>query len=263
MIQKRSFTRRDFLSTTLKAGTAAFTTGLLPNLNLSAKTAGRYNVLFIMVDDLRPLLGCYGHPEMHTPNIDKLAQRSTLFNRAYCQFPVCNPSRASMLTGLRPETNGVRDNYADFRETVPDAVSLPQHFKAHGYHTRSIGKVTHGPNAKKDELSWSVPIWWPKWHPYEDTPSWQALDVADDELRDGEVAKHTMQVLEELRDVNFFLAIGFYKPHLPFNAPTKYYDLYTAPITDKVPHVVLPLWHEMRVYSDIPSSGGALPEEKY
>ena len=104
MIQRRSFTRRDFLSTTLKAGTAAFTTGLLPNL--SAKGAGQYNVLFIIVDDLRPLLGCYGHPEMHTPNIDALAKRGTLFNRAYCQYPLCNPSRVSMMTGLRPGDDG-------------------------------------------------------------------------------------------------------------------------------------------------------------
>ena len=117
---------------------AAFTTSLLPNL--SAKAQGQYNVLFIIVDDLRPLLGCYGHSEMHTPNIDRLAQRGTVFNRAYCQFPLCNPSRASILTGLRPETIGVLDNFAHYRRTVPDVVSLPQYFKSHGYHTRSIGQ---------------------------------------------------------------------------------------------------------------------------
>ncbi|RKU32215.1 hypothetical protein C6495_11325, partial [Candidatus Poribacteria bacterium] len=100
---QRLFTRRDFISTSLKAGVStAFTTGLLPNL--SAHAARRYNVLFITVDDLRPLLGCYGLLEMHTPNIDSLARQGTLFHRAYCQFPVCNPSRVSMLTGLRPET---------------------------------------------------------------------------------------------------------------------------------------------------------------
>ena len=139
------FTRRDFLSTSLKAGAAAFTTGLLPKWNADAQ--GQYNVLFIVVDDLRPLLGCYGHPEIHTPNIDRIAERGMLFNRAYCQFPVCNPSRASVLTGLRPDTIGVYNNSTNFRDTVPGVVTLPQHFKAHGYHTRSIGKIMHGPAA--------------------------------------------------------------------------------------------------------------------
>ena len=137
----QSFTRRDFLSTSLKVGAAAFTTGLLPKLKADADC--QYNVLFILVDDLRPLLGCYGHPEMHTPNIDALAQRGTLFNRAYCQYPLCNPSRTSMLTGLRPDTTRVFSNSAGFRERLPNAVTLPQHFKASGYHTQSVGKIAH------------------------------------------------------------------------------------------------------------------------
>ena len=257
---KRSLTRRDFLSTSLKAGAAAFTTGLLPKQTTNAQ--GQYNVLFISVDDLRPLLGCYGYPEMHTPNIDRLAQRGTLFNRAYCQFPVCNPSRASILTGLRPETNGVQDNYTYFRETVPDAVTFPQHFKAYGYHTRSIGKITHGPKAFDDELSWSAPGWRIRLSQYKDIPSWQNLDVADDELRDGRTAKHTVAVLEEVRDLQFLLAVGFNKPHMPFNAPAKYYDLYDDPITDEVPQVVVPFAHELRAYSDIPSEAFSLSEEK-
>ncbi len=257
---KRPFTRRDFLTRSLKAGAAAFTTGLLPKQKTNAQ--GQYNVLFIIVDDLRPLLGCYGHPEMHTPNIDKLAQRGTLFDRAYCQFPVCNPSRASILTGLRPETNGVQDNYTHFRETVPDAVTFPQHFKAYGYHTRSIGKITHGPAAFDDELSWSAPGWRIRLSQYKDIPSWQALDVADDKLRDGQTAKHAVEVLEEIQDLQFLLAVGFNKPHMPFNAPTKYYELYDFPITDKVPHVVPHSKHEIRGYSDIPSGEEPLSEEK-
>ena len=256
----RPFTRRDFLSTSLKAGTAAFTTGLLPKRKTHAQ--GQYNVLFIIVDDLRPLVGYDGYPEMHTPNIDRLAQHGVLFNRAYCQYPVCNPSRASMLTGLRPETVGVLDNFADFRETLPAAVTVPQHFKAHGYHTRSIGKITHGAMALRDTLSWSVPIWRPRWQPYIDTPSWQALNVEDDELRDGQVAKQTIKVLEEVRDLQFFLAVGFYKPHMPFEAPTKYYELYDSPIIDKVPRVMPHANHEVRSYSDIPSGDAPLSEEK-
>ncbi len=252
---KRPITRRDFLSTSLKASAAAFTTGLLPKRKTNAQ--GQYNVLFIFIDDLRPLLGCYGHPEIHTPNIDRLAQRGTLFNRAYCQYPVCNPSRASILTGLRPETNGVQDNYTYFRETVPDAVTFPQHFKSSGYHTRAIGKITHGPAAFDDELSWSAPGWRIRRSQYKGIPSWQALDVADDELRDGQTAKHTVEVLEEIQNLQFLLAVGFNKPHMPFDAPTKYYDLYDDPITDKVPDVVIPFAHELRAYSDIPS--GATP----
>ena len=257
---KHPVTRRDFLSTSLKAGAAAFTTGLLPKRKVNAQD--QYNVLFISVDDLRPLLGCYGHPGIHTPNIDRLAQRGTLFNRAYCQFPVCNPSRASILTGLRPETNGVQDNYTYFRETVPDAVTFPQHFKEHGYHTRSIGKITHGSAAFDDELSWSAPGWRIRRSQYKDIPSWQALDVADDKLRDGRTAKHAVEVLEEIQNLQFLLAVGFNKPHMPFDAPAKYYDLYDAPVTDQVPHVVVPLFHELRAYSDIPSSADSLSEEK-
>ena len=225
---KRPFTRRDFLSTSVKAGAAAFTTGLLPKLRVEADN--QYNVLFIAIDDLRPLLGCYSYPEMHTPSIDALAERSTLFNRAYCQFPVCNPSRASVLTGLRPDTIGVHNNTANFRNTVPEAMTLPQHFKAHGYHTRSVGKIVHGDAAWKDELSWSAPIWREPWK-YIDkktSPSWQALDVDDGDLEDGRIANAAVEVLTEIKDQQFFLAVGFSKPHLPFYAPSKYFDLYTT-----------------------------------
>ena len=259
--KNRAFTRRDFLSTSLKAGAAAFTTGLLPTFNASADD--RYNVLFIMVDDLRPLLGCYGHSEMHTPNIDRLAQRGTVFNRAYCQFPLCGPSRASILTGLRPETNGVQDNYTHIRETVPDVVTLPQHFKAHGYHTRSIGKIFHGPVAMDDELSWSLPLWRAKLTPYKGIPSWQVLDVPNDELRDGQIAKHTIKVLDEIQNLQFFLAIGFRKPHMPFNAPRKYYDLYDTQIFENVPVVAPNSSNEIRKsYTDIPSGDAPFSEEK-
>ena len=258
---KRSLTRRDFLSTSLKAGAAAFTTGLLPKR--AANAEGQYNVLFIIVDDLRPLLGCYGYPEMHTPNIDRLAQRGTLFNRAYCQYPVCNPSRASILTGLRPETNGVQDNYTHFRETVPDAVTFPQHFKAHGYHTRGVGKITHGPAALDDDLSWSIPHWRAKPPAYTGIPSWQALDVADDKFRDGQIAKKAIEVLEEIQDLQFLLAVGFRKPHMPFNAPTKYYDLYDTQIFKNVPVVAPNFTNEIKhFYSDIPPGNAPLSEKK-
>lgn len=250
-------TRRDFISTSLKAGvSAAFTTGLLPNLKAHAEQ--RYNVLFITVDDLRPLLGCYGHSEMHTPNIDALARRGTLFHRAYCQFPVCNPSRVSMLTGLRPETTGFVDNRQIFREVLPDVITLPQHFKAHGYHTRAVGKVTHGPSAYR--YSWSIPDWAPRYRAPNGKPLWQALDVDDDELRDGQVAKHATEVLSEIQNVPFFLAVGFYKPHLPYHAPRKYFDLYDTQTFEARPNIRLPDAHEMHVYSGTPEAGERFSE---
>ncbi|MDE0636033.1 MAG: sulfatase-like hydrolase/transferase [Candidatus Poribacteria bacterium] len=267
----RTFTRRGFLTTSLKAGAAAFTTALLPKFHADA--AGQYNVLFIMVDDLRPMLGCYGHAEMHTPNIDSLAQRGTLFNRAYCQYPLCSPSRTSMITGLRPETTGILNNSADFRQKSPDIVTLPQHFKTFGYHTQSVGRVAHLPRLQDDENSWSVPSWRPTWIPFdiETTPSWQALEVEDDELRDGKTAKRAVQVLKQIKQEQFFLAVGFYKPHLPFKAPRKYFELYdtqdfdlpasTLPPID-APEWALTNWNSIRRYQDLPAGTEPLSDEK-
>lgn len=267
----RIFTRRGFLTTSLKAGAAAFTTALLPKFHADA--AGQYNVLFIMVDDLRPMLGCYGHAEMHTPNIDRLAQRGTLFNRAYCQYPLCSPSRTSMITGLRPETTGILNNSADFRQKSPDIVTLPQHFKTFGYHTQSVGRVAHLPRLQDDENSWSVPSWRPTWIPFDikTTPSWQALEVEDDELRDGKTAKRAVQVLKQIKQEQFFLAVGFYKPHLPFKAPRKYFELYdpqdfdlpasTMPPID-APEWALTNWNSIRRYQDLPVGTEPLSDEK-
>ena len=264
-------TRRDFLSTGLKAGAAALTTGLLPRLKVEA--AGQYNVLFIIVDDLRPLLGCYGHPEMHTPNIDAIAERGTLFTRAYCQYPLCSPSRSSFFTGLRPETTQVLNNRADFREKVPESVTLPQHFKANGYHTQSVGRIAHLPRLQDDANSWSLPSWRPTWIPFdhETTPSWQALDVDDDELRDGKTAKRAIKVLESLKNHTFFLAVGFYKPHFPLEAPRKYFELYdTADFTlpaspvppEDAPAISIHNWSAIRAYADVPQGKEPLSDEQ-
>ena len=254
MNDTNTLTRRDFL----KVGAAAFTTALLPNLN--TKAASGYNVLFIVVDDLRPMLGCYGYSEIHTPNIDAIAARGTLFNRAYCQFPVCNPSRVSMLTGIRPKTTGFINNPQIFREVLPHVVTLPQHFKAHGYHTRAVGKVTHGPSAYP--YSWSIPEWSPRYRPPNGKPVWQALDVGDDELRDGEVAKQTVKTLTEIQDLQFFLAVGFYKPHLPYHAPRKYFNLYDLQMFEALPDILLPSTHEIRDYSGVPAVGEPFSEEQ-
>ena len=267
---KRPLTRRDFLSTTLKTGAAAFTTGLLPKRKINAQ--GQYNVLFITVDDLRPLLGCYGHPEIHTPNIDQLAQRGTLFNHAYCQNPLCHPSRTSILTGLRPETTGVLSNAVNFREKLPDAVTLPQHFKTFGYHTQSIGKIEHNALARDDAYSWSVPSWVPFWISTDPLliPAWQSLDVEDNSLPDGKIAEQAVTVLTELQHTQFFLAVGFEKPHLPFQAPKKYYELYTQqdftlPPTSTLPTDAPTIANNklggLREYKDIPDNG-PLSDEK-
>ena len=267
----RTFTRRDFLSTSLKTGAAAFTTGLLPNLK--AKASGQYNVLFIIVDDLRPLLGCYGHTEMHTPNIDALANRGTLFNRAYCQYPLCNPSRTSILTGLRPHTNGVIDNAIDYRDKIPNAVILPQQFKDHGYYTQAIGRVLHIHELQNDQRAWSARSWGPAWTSIDraSTPSWNAIDAADDELRDGRTAEKVAEVLAQVQNHPFFLAVGFYKPHLPYNAPQQYFDLYDsktfnihtdATTPENVPRIARTNWNEIRAYEDVPDGNTPISQEK-
>ena len=260
----RPFTRRDFLSTSLKAGAAAFTTGLLPKRHVHAE--GQYNVLFIIVDDLRPFLGCYGHPEIQTPNIDALSQRGTLFKQAYCQYPICNPSRTSILTGLRPETTRVLNNSAGFREMLPNAVTLPQYFKAYGYHTQSVGKIMHNLSRQDDIYSWSVPSWGlPITNQGPSHPSWQAFDVEDDELSSGKTAKRTVETLKEIQNTQFFLAVGFHTPHLPLYAPKKYYELYKSEKFTLPSSSILPsntpsvaggkLLGNIRLFQDIPDEG--------
>ena len=258
------FTRREFLSTSLKVGAAAFTTALLPKLKIDANC--KYNVLFFIVDDLRPLLGCYGHPEIHTPNIDRIAQRGTLFNRAYCQIPLCHPSRTSILTGLRPATTSVFSNSAGFRENLPNTVTLPQHFKTFGYHTQSIGKVAQNLERQDDTYSWSVPSWTQpsSYDNRSSVPSWQALDVEDEGLRDGKAAKRAIEVLEEIQDTRFFLAVGFRKPHLPFYAPRRYYELYndvsfnlptSSDLPNYAPSITDGNFEGFRDFQDIPDEG--------
>ena len=230
IIQQRTFSqplsRRGFLSTSLKAGAAAFTTGLFPKLSVNAQKPD--NILFIIADDLRPLLGCYGHPQMHTPNIDALAQRGTLFNRAYCQYPLCNPSRTSILTGLRPETTGVLSNSAIFREKLPNLVTLPQYLQSTqlSYPIRrvkfSIGRTSRMIPPRGAFSSWPQSTYYKR----EVLPAWQALDTEDDELPDGKTAKRAVEVLKEIQNTQFFLAVGFNRPHLPFYAPKKYYEFY-------------------------------------
>jgi iduronate 2-sulfatase len=215
---------------------------LTPELPCQAAERSRPNVLFIAVDDLRTDLGCYGHPLVRTPHIDRLAARGLLFNRAYCQQALCNPSRASLLTGRRPDTLRVWDLKTHFRDTHPRIVTLPGWFKEHGYHTQNIGKVFHNWHTKihGDPVSWSVPAVMHFATHGTDTPQikgpvppstskarkTECRDVPDVAYFDGRIANLAVRALGELKDRPFFLAVGFWKPHLPFNAPRRYWDLY-------------------------------------
>lgn len=216
------------------------------------------NVLLITADDLRPELGCYGSPAL-SPNIDALAARGTKFTRAYCQQAVCNPSRSSMLTGLRPQTLGLYVNGTHFRELKPDVTTLPLWLKEHGYKTRCSGKLFHNWHTKEhgDPRSWSAPEFLHYATHGDDIPlvdgklpenfakhgeglrkygsvgMTEAYDVPDEAYYDGRVAAEAVRIMPELaKGGPFFLAVGFWKPHAPFNAPKKYWDLYDP---DKIP----------------------------
>ena len=256
-----------------------------------AVAAERPNVLFIAVDDLRPALGCAGDPHAKTPNIDRLAARGTVFNRAYVQQAVCSPSRSSVLTGRRPDTTRVYDLVTHFRDHIPDAVTLPQHFKANSYVSRGVGKIYHP--GYNDEPSWSAP--WEGAKARNFGPDGQKLmaklraeakekgadvgrvrglsvespDVADDYLNDGAVAGRGCELLRELKGKPFFLAVGFAKPHLPFVAPKKYFDLYDPaklPVSDDsdppkgAPKFAPQFGGELRAYHEVPKSGPIPPD---
>ena len=220
-----------------------------PVVLTAAAVPARPNVLFIMADDLRPDLASYGAPVL-TPNLDRLARRAVQFDRAYCQQAVCNPSRSSMLTGLRPDTLKIWNNSTHFRTHHPDVTTLPLHFKNHGYDTRCVGKIFHNwhTTEKGDARSWSAleflhyanhghdapqvagPL--PPnlasggGRSYTNVPLTECRDVPDEAYYDGRVAAEAVRVLVEIKDKPFFLAVGFWKPHSPFNAPKKYWDLY-------------------------------------
>jgi arylsulfatase A-like enzyme len=253
----------------------------------------RLNVLFIAVDDLKPALACAGDPIAKTPNIDRLAARGTTFTRAYCQQAVCSPSRSSLMTGHRPDSTKVYDLETHFRKALPEVVTLSQHFKNHGYTARGVGKIYHG--GYDDPASWSAP-----WEPTRGAsfgpvgqkrigqlkaeakaagndvskvrglPT-EAPEVPDTALNDGWTAERAIAILREpgFQAQPFFLAVGMVKPHLPFVAPKKYWDLYdpaTLPMpTNLKPPTNAPayapqLGGELRAYDGIPKSGPISPE---
>ncbi len=245
----------------------------------------RPNVLFIVADDLNCALGVYGDGVAVTPNLDRLAARGVVFERAYCQQAVCNPSRSSFLTGLRPDTVAVDDLRKSFRQTTAfvddELVTLPEFFRLQGYFCRNIGKIFHNMGETQDRRSWSVDeVLYRGTHAadtvYANTPPdrrdplvkkapvTECLPVSDQAYRDGQTARLAATMLRtRAEDADpFFLAIGFWRPHLPFVAPQKYWDLYEPqqiplPFPEEaptgVPEIALHASREIRGYDGIPA----------
>jgi iduronate 2-sulfatase len=254
-----------------------------PASGAGAEQPSPLNVLLICVDDLKPTLACYGDRVAVTPAMDRLAARGVLFEMAYCNQAVCAPSRNSLMTGLRPQTIGVYDLATYFRNAAPDAVTLGQHFRRHGYHTQALGKIYHTGHGNQDDSdSWDVPSMRPKGPTYalpsaertrvdprgnERGPATESADVDDDHYADGKVATEAISRIESAaakKGQPFLIAVGFIRPHLPFVAPRKYWDLYD-PAKLPMPETTVPpelapayaptSFGELRNYAGIPKTG--------
>lgn len=273
-----------------------FLAAVLASLWGAECAVARPNVLFIAVDDLRPALGAYGDPLAQSPNIDRLAATGTTFMRAYCQEAVCTPSRASIMTGRRPDETGVWNLYTRFRERLPDVETLPQYFHQRGYAATAFGKIFHSQEPYQDPASWSEPAtlyhndiseayFLPENQAGKNATNrpvtgrkmaaTEAADVADENYPDGRIARHAVAWLQNRAmqepEEPFFLAVGFHKPHLPFSTPRPYWDRYaresfttlpnaTAP-EDQLSLAVVSSLPELRGYRDIPNAG-PIPAEK-
>lgn len=225
--------------------------------------ANKLNVLFIVSDDLNCQLGCYGNRVVKTPNIDRLATLGMRFNRSYCNYPVCNASRTSFLSGRYPDTTRVFGNATEPRiQLGKDFQFLPEYFRARGYFTAGIGKIAHG--AFPNSVQWDVFAEPQRGGDDEATPAarkqaraarqnqeplpfaWQATENKDEQEPDGKTARRIVQLLEQNKDKPFFIAAGFHKPHVPHTAPKKYFDMYPP---DKMQLPIEPAGHT----KDIPA----------
>ncbi len=220
----------------------------LSTICLAAEDTPKPNVLFLICDDLNCDLGCYGHPLVQTPNIDRLAKQGVRFERAYCQYPLCGPSRASFMAGMYPDQTLVKRNAIYIREHVPNVQTMSQMFRNAGYFATRVGKIYHynvpkhiGTGGHDDPYSWDQTI-----NPcgrdvtdeskifslrpgnFGGTLSWLAADGTDEEQTDGIAASHAVRLLKQYGESKqpFFLAVGLYRPHTPYVAPKKYFDLY-------------------------------------
>ncbi len=257
------------------------------------------NILLVLVEDLRTELGCYGSARVKSPHIDGLAERGLTFLRSYCQQASSGPSRASLLTGLRPDTTRVYDRTTHFRRLLPSAVTLPEHFKRHGYKTTGFGRI-FGPPEMDDFPSWTTVPWTPgapEWRSEEaqeaarsnwerlgasnwsadadqdssaPKPSWAIWNSSETELQDVQISRRAAEAIATMKDSRFLIAVGFRRPRLPFVAPERYFDIYPrgtwgppqAPEPPQdAPSFALHGSEEIRAYSDIPAEG-PIPESK-
>jgi len=253
--------RRRFLQRVISGAVVSSLTGAGYASSLSNRDKPKkYNVLFLAVDDLNDWVGCLGgHPQAKTPNIDQLAAKGVLFEQAYCAAPLCNPSRTAIMTGLNPSTTGIYGNKAWFRDhpTFKDWVTLPQYFRKHGYTAWTGGKIYHQPGGK-----WSDPIAWNQQYSKKvGTPSpppdkrlqhgmsgkfkndyyngwldWAPIEQADEETDDWRTADLAAQRLQQEHDLPFFLACGFFRPHLPWYVPKAYFDMHPLAGIQLPPH---------------------------
>jgi arylsulfatase A-like enzyme len=281
--KKHPFSMKIQLKTFIGSALSCLLTYAAFGQSSEAADTSQPNVLFIIIDDLRPELGCYGNKLIQTPNIDRLATEGIRFERNYCQVPVCGASRASFLTGLPPTRSRFLEAVVEVDKDAPGVVTLPQYFKNNGYTTLGIGKIFH--LVADSPQSWSEPAWRPNSLPGQDWrnylnpenialkdknnlngPAFERADVPDNAYYDGQFADRAIARLKTLKEEQkpFFLALGFLKPHLPFNSPSKYWDLYPSnkialaanPFRSHgAPDAAFHQWSELRSYLGIPKTG--------